>query len=232
MYQLVLFDLDGTLTDPGVGITNSVAHALKKFGLAVPERAALYKFIGPPLHESFERYYGFSQEQAQTAVAYYREYFREKGIYENFVYDGVEELLKALRGAGRTLAVATSKPEVFAKQILDHFHLDPYLTYVAGANLDGTRTRKDQVIACALRGCGVEAPAAAVMVGDREYDILGARKQGLDSIGVLYGYGGQTELQTAGATHLAARPGDIFSLVTENGEEGRHGIPVLRKGKF
>ena len=192
MYQLVLFDLDGTLTDPGVGITNSVAHALKKFGLAVPERAALYKFIGPPLHESFERYYGFSQEQAQTAVAYYREYFREKGIYENFVYDGVEELLKALRGAGRTLAVATSKPEVFAKQILEHFHLDPYFTYVAGANLDGTRTRKDQVIACALRGCGVEAPAAAVMVGDREYDIWGARKQGLDSIGVLYGYGGQT----------------------------------------
>lgn len=214
MYQLVLFDLDGTLTDPGVGITNSVAHALERFGLAVPERAALYKFIGPPLHESFERFCGFSQEQAQTAVAYYREYFRERGIYENFVYDGVEALLKDLRGAGRKLAVATSKPEVFARQILEHFQLDPYFAYVAGANLDGTRTRKDQVIAYALASCGAEAPAAAVMVGDREHDIWGARRQGLDSIGVLYGYGSRAELQAAGATYLAARPEDIFSLVT------------------
>jgi phosphoglycolate phosphatase len=210
MYQLVLFDLDGTLTDPGVGITNSVAHALKKFGLAVPERAALYKFIGPPLHESFERYYGFSQEQAQTAVAYYREYFREKGIYENFVYDGVEELLKALRGAGRTLAVATSKPEVFAKQILEHFHLDPYFTYVAGANLDGTRTRKDQVIACALRGCGVEAPAAAVMVGDRNTTYGGPASKAWTPLGCCTAMGAKPSCKRPGPPTLRRGLG-IFS---------------------
>ena len=152
MYQLVLFDLDGTLTDPGVGITNSVAHALKKFGLAVPERAALYKFIGPPLHESFERYYGFSQEQAQTAVAYYREYFREKGIYENFVYDGVEELLKALRGAGRTLAVATSKPEVTAVRILEHFGMAEYFDRFTEIKSAGNIAQNREAVLTALLG--------------------------------------------------------------------------------
>ena len=213
MYQTVLFDLDGTLTDPGVGITNSVAYALKKYGIEAADRAELYKFIGPPLHESFETYYGFSQEEAKAAVEAYREYYRGKGIYENFVCDGVEALLRALREAGRELVVATSKPEIFAKQILEHFCLAPYFSYIAGANLDGSRTRKAEVIAYALESCGITDRSQAVMVGDREHDVLGARQVGVDSIGVLYGYGDYEELKRAGATHIVESAADIFPIV-------------------
>lgn len=150
MYHVVLFDLDGTLTDPGEGITNSVAYALKKYGIGVSDKRELYKFIGPPLHESFEMYYNFSKEQAKEAVEYYREYYRETGIFENVVYQGMEDTLKILKDSGRKLAVATSKPELFAKEILEHFHLETYFEYVAGANMDGTRTKKDEVISYAL----------------------------------------------------------------------------------
>ena len=121
MYQYILFDLDGTLTDPGLGITNSVMHALKKFGIDIPDRAALYKFIGPPLQESFEKYYGFSNEKSELAIQYYREYFKVSGLYENEVYDGIEELLKNLKAQNKSVILATSKPEVFAVEILKHF---------------------------------------------------------------------------------------------------------------
>lgn len=213
MYDIVLFDLDGTLTDPGEGITNSVAYALRKFGVPVPERRQLYKFIGPPLHESFMVYYGFDRDKALLAVDYYREYYREKGIWENRVYDGVEELLQTLKGAGKRLALATSKPEVFARQILDHFGLAPYFDAVCGANLDGTRTRKAEVIALALEAFGAKAGPGIVMVGDREHDVLGAGALGLDSIGVLFGYGDRRELQRAGATHIAPTVADVAGFV-------------------
>lgn len=216
MYQTVLFDLDGTLTDPGIGITNSVAYALRKYGIEVADRRELYRFIGPPLHESFENYYGFSQERAKEAVEYYREYYREKGIFENCVYTRIQELLETLCGKGRKLAVATSKPEIFANQILEHFDLAPYFTCVAGSNLDGTRTKKAEVIAYALERCQIADFSQTVMVGDRKHDIQGANQVGLDSIGVLYGYGDYAEMTKAGATYMVERPQDILPIVAGN----------------
>lgn len=156
MYQTVLFDLDGTLTDPGAGITNSVAYALEKYGIHNTDRSQLYKFIGPPLRESFGQFYGFSKEQAEEATAYYREYYKDKGIYENRLYQGIPELLQMLADAGATLLVATSKPEQFACRILDYFSIRKYFTYVAGATMDGSRSKKSEIIEDALRA-GISA---------------------------------------------------------------------------
>lgn len=213
MYQFLLFDLDGTLTDPGLGITNSVRYALNKFHIEEPDRTALYRFIGPPLLDSFMEFYGFSREQSDLAVQYYREYFKVKGLYENQVYDGIPELLTALKERGRTLLLATSKPEEYAVEILKHFHLDHYFDFVAGATMDGSRSKKADVIAHALDLGKFSRLSSAVMIGDREHDILGAGQMGLDSIGVLYGYGSEAELRAAGATHIATYPGDLLSLV-------------------
>lgn len=212
-YKCILFDLDGTLTDPGVGITNSVAYALKKYGIVVEDTRDLFKFIGPPLHESFEAYYRFSKEEAFKAVEYYREYYRERGIFENLLYDGIRDLLEFLHSRGYILAVATSKPEVFAKQILDHFALSKYFTYIAGSNLDGTRTKKAEVIDYALHSCGVHEASSAIMIGDREHDIFGAKAVGIDSIGVLFGYGSRAELENAQATYIAERVKDIQPIL-------------------
>jgi phosphoglycolate phosphatase len=200
-YNVILFDLDGTITDPGIGITNSVAHALKKYGITVEDRAELYKFIGPPLHESFEKFYGLDGLQA---VEDYREYYRDKGIYENVVYCGVEAMLKKLNDAGKKVILATSKPEVFAREILRYFNLTDYFYYAAGANLDGTLTDKAEVIAYALKEGNVTDKSTVVMIGDREHDIIGAKKNGVDSIGVLYGYGSREELEAAGADCIVA----------------------------
>ncbi len=213
MYEVILFDLDGTLTDPGVGITNSIEYALNKCGIKVADRAELYKFIGPPLQESFENYYGFSTEKAKTAVKYYREYFRDKGIFENLVYDGIENLLKLLYDSGKKLIVATSKPEIFAKRIMEHFDLAKYFTYIAGSNMDGTRTKKAEVISYALEVCNISDISKAIMVGDREHDVIGANTVGLDSIGVLFGYGDYNELTAAGATYIAGNVRDIHSII-------------------
>ena len=213
MYEYVLFDLDGTLTDPGLGITNSVAYALKRWNIEVQDRKALYRFIGPPLQDSFQEYYGFSAEDAMRAVDVYREYFREKGLFENEVYPGVEEMLKALKAQGKTLIVATSKPEVFAIRILKHFQLDGYFTVIAGATMDSSRSRKGDVIAYALKEAGVTDLSKAVMIGDRKHDIIGAKQNGLDSIGVLFGYGDREEMEKAGATYIAPTVEDILSFV-------------------
>ena len=155
MYNVILFDLDGTLTDPGRGITNSVAYALNKFGIEVADKKELYKFIGPPLTDSFEKYYDFSSEDAIAAVEYYREYFKPKGIYENEIYEGIPELLQSLKENGKKVILATSKPEIFAKEILKYFGIDVYFDFVAGATLDKTRTKKGDVIAYALNSIGV-----------------------------------------------------------------------------
>ena len=212
MYNTVLFDLDGTLTDPGQGITNSVAYSLKKFGIEVEDKKELYKFIGPPLHDSFMKYYGFSDEEAETAIVYYREYFRDTGIFENEVYDGIEKMLGEIKTSGRKIVLATSKPEEFAKRILIHFGLDKYFDFTAGATMDTSRSKKGDVIAYALResGCSSEN---AVMVGDRLHDILGAKENGLDSIGVLFGYGSREELESAGADYIAETVEDILKFI-------------------
>lgn len=213
MYQYILFDLDGTLTDPGEGITNSVAYALDKFNIRVEDKRSLYKFIGPPLQESFQRFYGFSEEQSLQAVEYYREYFKVTGIFENVVYDGIVEMLCFLKNEGKHILLATSKPEEFANRILEHFHLMQYFDFVAGATMDGTRCKKGEIIQYAIDNYPVESLSDAVMVGDREHDILGARQMGMDSIGVLYGYGDYEELNEAGANYIAKEVMEILNFV-------------------
>ncbi len=232
MYDVILFDLDGTLTDSALGITNSVAYSLKKYGIEVADRTELYKFIGPPLQESFEKYYGFSPEEAKKAVEYYREYYREKGIFENVVYEGIESLLKMLYASGKTLIVATSKPEEFAKTILKHFKLEKYFAYIAGANMDGTRTKKDEVICYALQNGNISDRSKVLMVGDREHDILGAGKAGIDSLGVLYGYGDYEELKKAGADYIAESVEDIYPVIMRILETDRLYLRELNQGDF
>lgn len=215
MYQYYFFDLDGTLTDPGIGITNSVMYSLKKMGREVKEREELYRFIGPPLVESYMDYCGFSKEQAEEAIAYYREYFSEKGIFENELYPDIPDVLESLKCGGKKLVLATSKPEPFAVRILKHFALYPYFDLIGAATMDGSRSRKEDVIACALDAVGEEAGGRAeiLMVGDREQDIYGAKVNGIDSAGVLYGYGDEEELRCAGADYLVKRPSDILNLM-------------------
>ena len=213
-YEYILFDLDGTITDSGIGITNSVMYALKKYGIEVSDRTQLYRFIGPPLLNSFQNYYGFSEEKAKTSVEYYREYYRDKGIFENFLYDGVEDLLKTLQDNNKILIVATSKSEVFAKQVLVHFNIAKYFTYIAGSNIDGTRTKKNEVIKHALESCNIIDLSKVIMIGDREHDIIGAKKVGIDSIGVLFGYGDRNELEKAGADFIVDTVADIGKLLS------------------
>ena len=213
MYTTVLFDLDGTLTDSGAGILNSVTYALKKYNIIIEDKAELNKFVGPPLHESFINFCGFSPEESAKAVEYYREYYREKGIYENELYDGVAAMLQELSDAGKKIILATSKPEVFAAEILRYFQIDKYFDFVGGATMDGVRSKKADVISYALEKCNVADLSSAVMVGDREQDIFGAKEIGIDSIGILYGYGNRAELQNAGATYIAETVKDIIGLV-------------------
>lgn len=217
-YSTIFFDLDGTLTDPGVGITNAVMHALQKFDISVPERTALYRFIGPPLMDSFQTFYGFSQEKAAEAVGFFRAYYAETGIFENVEYAGVAPMLQQLKCAGKMLVVATSKPEKFAVKILERFDLARYFDEVCGATFDDSRTKKDEVIAYALNTCAVSKKDAVLMVGDREHDILGAKKNALDSVGVLYGYGDRAEMERAGATYIAETVQDLRQLLLNDSE--------------
>ena len=204
-YRYVLFDLDGTLTESGEGIINSAVYALKKFGIE-PEMNTMTKFLGPPLKDSFRDFYGFDDEKCEQAVKYYREYYTTKGIFENRVYDGVEECLKKLSEAGLHLAVATSKPQGFAVKILEHFHLAQYFDYIGGAELDGSRSVKADVIVHTLKNCGVNDRSQVIMAGDRHHDVLGAKALGIDCIGMLYGYGTREELSKAGAVYIAETP--------------------------
>lgn len=202
-YDVILFDLDGTLTDPGLGIINSVQYALKHFGIIEKDRESLKKFIGPPLRESFMVYYAFDEVQAVHAIEKYREYFRDKGIYENAVYPLIPELLEELYDGGKKMILATSKPTEFAVRILDHFGLAKYIHFTAGSNMDGSRTIKGEVIAYAINQCQLKISPNIVMVGDRKHDLIGARETGIDSIGVLYGYGSRDELENEQPTNLA-----------------------------
>ena len=211
-YNPILFDLDGTLSDTGEGIINSVVYALNKYDIKVEDKRELFEFVGPPLHKSFENFYGFSPETAQQAVEYYREYYAVKGIYENTVYSGIYSLLERLKADGKTLAVATSKPEKFAKIVIESNNMSKYFSVVAGANLDGSRTKKADVIKYALNR--LNAPnAVPVIVGDRCYDVVGAKEAGIDSIGVLYGYGSIEEMKESQATYIAKTTEDIYKII-------------------
>jgi len=213
MYDYILFDLDGTLTDPELGITKSVQYALNKFGIEVEDRKVLIPFIGPPLYKSFEDLYSLSSEDALKAVDYYREYFSVTGLFENRVYEGAKDLLEKLKTLGKTLVIATSKPEAFTLRILEHFDLLKYFDFVAGATFDSSRVEKADVIKYALDNIKIVDLKKAVMIGDRMHDILGAKKNGLDSIGVTFGYGGKDELVNAGATHIANDFNEVLTII-------------------
>lgn len=212
-YKYILFDLDGTLTDPKEGITRSVAYALRYYGIHVEDLDSLCKFIGPPLKDSFVQYYGFEDIRAEEAVEKYREYFKPYGVYENKVYGGVDNLLKKLKKSGKVIILATSKPTVFARTILEHFDLMKYFDVVCGSELDGSRVKKGDVIAYALEQAEVTDKSQAVMIGDREHDIIGAKQNGLDSIGVLYGYGCMEEFKEHGADAVARTMDELIEML-------------------
>lgn len=211
-YKNILFDLDGTIIDSGKGITNSVKYALKKLGEDIPPMEVLYKFIGPSLKYSFTTFCGFDQEKALKAVELYRETYRLKGVYENDLYKGIKELIIALFNKGKTICLATAKPQIFAHKILQQFELDQYFSHIVGATLDGSHSEKSEIIELAIikSQCNCNE---SVMIGDREYDILGAKANNIDSIGVLYGYGSKEELAVSGATFIVKKPVEILDLV-------------------
>ena len=200
--KYLLFDLDGTLTDPFTGITRSVQHALKHYGIIENDLSLLAPFIGPPLIDSFRERYHFSEEQAKEAINYYREYFTEKGWCENKVYPGIPELLKHLQEAGRKLYVATSKPTPFAEKILDYFNLSHYFERIEGSSLDHTKMRKTEIIQYLLAQAGITEKGKTIMVGDRKHDVIGAHEVGVECVGVLYGYGSREELISTGAEYF------------------------------
>lgn len=213
MYKVILFDLDGTLTDPAIGITNGVMYALEKYNIKVKERSELFKFIGPPLYYSFQMFFNFSEQQAKEGTQYYREYYKDKGLYENEVYDGIEYVLKTLKEHGFIIGLATSKPQDFAIKILEHFDLDKYFDYMGGSSLDGSIQKKEDVIKHTLTNLNINDYSQVLMIGDTKYDILGARFHNIDSVGVLYGYGSYEDLVASKATYIVESTKDILNLL-------------------
>jgi len=211
MLKYILFDLDGTLTDPKEGITKCVQYALRKFGM---ERTCdeLVEFIGPPLKEHFMEYANLSESDGALAVEYYRERYAPTGIFENGVYEGVIPMLSELKAKGYILAIATSKPKVFSEKICDKYGISEYITYLSGSELDGTNTDKEAVIKNAMNFLGASSDNT-IMIGDRIYDLEGAETNGIPGIGVSYGYGAEGELEKGNAVEIVNAPGEIITAV-------------------
>lgn len=218
--RYILFDLDGTITDSSEGITKSVQHALNKLGIEENDQAMLRRFIGPPLDESFEKFYGLDKETALKAVDYYRERYSDKGIYENVLFDGIDTLLAALKEDGYIVALATCKPEIYVPRILEYFNVGRYFDVAVGSELEGgERRHKNQVIDevfVRLSKAGLlendditTAKSKAIMIGDRKDDILGAKASGIESMGVRYGFAEEQELEIAGADYIVETVEDI-----------------------
>lgn len=213
MLKYIFFDLDGTLTDPGLGITNSIYYALEKMGLELPPRESLYRFIGPPLMVSFTEFMGMTEDDAARATKLYREYFAVKGLLENKPYDGIDDLLAKLHDDGHILCVATSKPEPFAVQIMEHFDLAKYFTHICGSTLGNERGTKTQVLEHLMSLTGDCDGTNTVMIGDRHHDIDGAKNVRLPSIGVLWGYGSAEEFKEAGADYIVSTMDELREIV-------------------
>ena len=211
-FEHIFFDLDGTLTDPGPGITNAIMYARKKRGLDPGRKEDYYKFIGPPMPQSFVQYWGVSVDEARAILADYREYYTPKGIFENSVYPGVPEALSALRAAGCRLYVATSKPTFMSERIVERFGLARYFETVSGSDPDKADSTKADVIRAARDKFGVDMHRA-VMVGDRSFDAIGAAQCGIPCVGVAYGYGSREELLEAGAEYVAGTPADLAAYL-------------------
>jgi len=211
--RTILFDLDGTITDPKVGITKAVQYALRSFEINIDNPDDLCKFIGPPLWNSFRDFYGFDETQTKKAVEKYREYYTDKGIYENILYDGMDIMLKKLKDQGKMLIIATSKPSVMAQRVLEYFNLREYFTFVSGSELNGDRSDKKEIIQYAIEKNNIKNLSDCIMVGDRKHDIIGANGVGIDSVGVLYGYGNFDELTKAGAKYIVKNIAELSELL-------------------
>lgn len=209
MITYLLFDLDGTLTNPQEGITKCVQHALRAFGIEEPDLEKLIPFIGPPLIQSFMEFYNMSEEDARKAVAVYRERFSTVGLFENFPYPGIADMLAELKAQGKILAVASSKPTIYVRRILEKFELAPYFDVVEGSNLDGTRVDKKEVIAEVLSQLDNPSADDLLMIGDRKFDVIGARETGFGCVGVRFGFAAPDELEQSGAVYIADTVQDL-----------------------
>lgn len=213
-WKYILFDLDGTLTNSKEGILNCVKYALEAKGVPVPSEEELMPFIGPPLMVSFQKYTGFSEQEAKEAVEKYRQRYAVTGLFENAVYEGIEDVLKKLKEKGCVLAVATSKPEVFSKQILEHFHLDGYFQEIVGSALDGSRDNKEDVIREVFRRLSIseDKKEQVLMVGDRKHDIIGAKQCQIKALGVYYGFAPEGEMEAVGADYIIHSVADYYEF--------------------
>ena len=209
MITYLLFDLDGTLTNPQEGITKCVQHALRAFGIEEPDLEKLIPFIGPPLIQSFMEFYNMSEEDARKAVAVYRERFSTVGLFENFPYPGIADMLAELKAQGKILAVASSKPTIYVRRILEKFELAPYFDIIEGSNLDGTRVDKKEVIAEVLSQLDNPSADDLLMIGDRKFDVIGAREMGFGCVGVRFGFAAPDELEQSGAIYIADTVRDL-----------------------
>ena len=217
-YANVFFDLDGTITEPVQGITNAIIYALDKYDIKVEDRSSLYKFIGPPLRDSFKEFYGFTEEQSEEAVKHYREYYSDRGLIENEIMPGMKEALIKLKESGCHLYVATSKPEEYAKKILENIGISEYFDIIAGATFDNTRDKKELVIEYLLDISGIKISGVmsqTVMVGDRYFDILGAKAFGLDNIGVTFGYGTREEFIECGEMQIVDTAEELVEYILD-----------------
>lgn len=212
-YSVVLFDLDGTLSDPKIGITKSVQHALQKAGVMVNDLDELEPFIGPPLQVSFQEIYGFNDTQITRAIRDYRERFTERGMFENKLYEDIPVLLAHLKQQGYILTIATSKPTVFAEQIIKYFQLESYFDLVVGSHLDGSRSAKGEIIAEVLQQLDSYPKEQFIMIGDRKYDLIGARENQIDAIGVTYGFGSLEELKNEEPTYIVDHVNDLLKYL-------------------
>ena len=218
----LLFDLDGTLTDPLTGITNCIEYALDKLGKQLPSGKNLRWCIGPPLRESFAKLLATEDKALiEKAVTLYRERFGSVGLYENQVYGGIADVLASLQNYGHTLYVATSKPTIYAQRIIAHFALQHYFKCIYGSELDGTRGDKTSLIVHILQ-TELLSPAEAVMIGDREHDMIGAKENGVSGFGVLWGYGTRDELERSGAQAVFKNPPELVRAFSAMGTAGRH----------
>lgn len=215
-YQYILFDLDGTIINSSKGVTNSVQYALNKVGIAENNISNLTRFIGPPLEHSFTEFYSLKEEKIQEAITHFRDNYSTKGIMENELYDGIVNVLKTLKENGASIGIATGKPTVYAKKIVKELELDKYIDALVGSNLDGSQHDKGEVMQLALQDMNAESDANVLMIGDRLFDIIGAKNCKVDSIAVLYGFGSQKELENENPTYIVDKPVEILDIVFDS----------------
>lgn len=210
-FDTLLFDLDGTLTDSTEGILNCLIYAIERMGFEVPEDTNI--FLGPPIRQSFAEFLGMNGDQVDEAVRIFRERYSDTGLFENRVYDGIPEMLERLKSGGKRIMVATSKPQVYAVRIFERFGLAQYFEIVGGAELDGSRDYKDEVIEYVLAKAGITDRSTVLMIGDRRQDVLGAHKTDIECMGILWGYGSVEELTQAGADYIARTPQEAADML-------------------